>query len=449
MRPQSARFSRSSRHLGLTLLVLFTSAPLALAVCTLSPIAPGDYTFTIPFDGHDRAYDLHVPATVDGMRPVPIVLDFHGFTSTKEAQAAGSGFYAKSDEQGFVVVHPQGYVNSWNAGDFCCGSAQADNLDDVGLAIAIVAEVSAITNLHHGRVYATGHSNGGAMTHRLGCEASDVFAAIAPVAYPIDKNPLTDCQPTRPIAVNHFHGYDDEVVAYLGGPFSVPVIDSLAQWGTADGCTGGTTTTWDDGLGNLCETYLTCAGAVEAQLCSMTGIHNLYINTVLDIADVGWDFLYRFTLPLPDRDSDGIPDQDDNCPSVPNPDQLDTDRDCVGDACTGASPPNVLRNDELAPPVDRAATPFADIFVGVGANSLDALGPTLMPTPGEGSDPTENGSLDRDDLYVVAVSAPFIDPDSIVLGDDRRSLVFYQLEGAPGGGPLLVTRTGTDLVLSL
>ena len=107
----------------------------------------------------------------------------------------------------------------------------------------------------------------------------------------------------------------------------------------------------------------------------------------------------------------------------------------------------MLRNDELAPPLDRATTPFAQIFVGVGANSLDALGPTSTPTPGEGSDPTANGSPDLDDLYEVAVSAPFTDADSIVLGDDRRPLVFYQLEGV-SGGPLLVTRTGTDVVLS-
>ena len=35
----------------------------------------------------------------------------------------------------------------------------------------------------------------------------------------------------------------------------------------------------------------------------------------------------------PDRDGDGVPNDDDNCPDVPNPDQADSDFDGIGDAC--------------------------------------------------------------------------------------------------------------------
>ncbi len=41
----------------------------------------------------------------------------------------------------------------------------------------------------------------------------------------------------------------------------------------------------------------------------------------------------EFTAALVDTDDDGLPDKTDNCPSVPNPDQLDSDLDGYGDVC--------------------------------------------------------------------------------------------------------------------
>ena len=42
---------------------------------------------------------------------------------------------------------------------------------------------------------------------------------------------------------------------------------------------------------------------------------------------------YAPPAPPPDRDHDGVPDANDNCPDVPNPDQADADKDGVGDVC--------------------------------------------------------------------------------------------------------------------
>jgi hypothetical protein len=62
-------------------------------------------------------------------------------------------------------------------------------------------------------------------------------------------------------------------------------------------------------------------------------------------------------VPPPDRDRDGIPDFQDNCPTVANPDQLDIDRNGIGAACqtTTEIPP---------PPPPPTPPPFPYKYIG-------------------------------------------------------------------------------------
>ncbi len=312
-------------------------------VCGGPQLEPGDHLDRmLTVDGQIREYDVHVPASYDGSLPVPLVLDLHGISSTKEEQASRSGFKAKSDQAGFVIAYPQALSISiqgpaWNAG-FCCGSQ-----DDVGFAKAIVGAVDDVVNIDHSRVYATGLSLGGAMSHWLACQAADVFAATAPVSHPVYADFLfrgvSTCGfdvPARPISIDHFHGLGDAVVPYDGAdffPFFPPARDSFNYWAQVNGCAGSPTITFDNGAGSICETFTNCQDGVRVELCSLEGEHVLYGNEVLDIADRAWDFLRQARLPLPDRDLDEIPDQDDNCPTIANADQADSDGDCLGDAC--------------------------------------------------------------------------------------------------------------------
>src|SRR5690349_18796236 len=83
---------------------------------------------------------------------------------------------------GGIAVHPDGTgaFLGWNAGD-CCGTASASGVDDVGLVGAILDRLETEMCVDTARIYSTGFSNGGFLSHRLGCELSDRIAAIAPV----------------------------------------------------------------------------------------------------------------------------------------------------------------------------------------------------------------------------------------------------------------------------
>jgi polyhydroxybutyrate depolymerase len=341
---------RPNAHLRVAFVVLLfaslvgASAPPSAADCRTNTLAPGDATFTMMFGGRSRSFDIHVPPGYTGMLPVALVLDLHGLGSNPRQQAAISGFREKSDQVGFLVAYPRGVANSWNAYG-CCGSADLQNIDDVGFLKAVVDQISSMGRINHGRVYITGLSNGGFMSHRMACEAADVFAAAAPVSAPLNLNDPTQCRPVRPITVVHFHGLRDTTVPYAGGGILgfQSAQNSLGSWANINGCVG-SATVLSLGGPSLCETFTSCSEGAHSGLCSLDGTHVLYgSQSALNIADYAWDNVFsRHTLPLGDQDADGVPDRDDNCVSVANPDQADANGNCIGDLCE-ALRPNILR----------------------------------------------------------------------------------------------------------
>lgn len=315
----------------------------AEAECKMgTALSPGDQMFDLEFGGRNRTYILHVPPGYDGKKPVPLVFDLHGFSSNGPQQLGLSGFEQVADKEGFLVVAPTGYMNSWN-GDIAFGSAFMAMLDDVGLMKAIVDQIAGMANIDHGRVFSTGLSNGAAMSNTLGCQAADTFAGVAPVADPLDIGRAT-CMPAQPTSVIGFHGYSDEYVPYEGGPGGGPrlpepfpsIPDTLKAWAEIMGCMGEPEVETISGM-NKCEIYRTCGNGAEVGYCSIAGGHVLYQQNVLNIAEYAWNFFSKHQLTLPDADGDLINDADDNCPSVNNPDQADADGDCIGDACECAA----------------------------------------------------------------------------------------------------------------
>ncbi len=113
------------------------------------------------------------------------------------------------------------------------------NRDDVGFIQQIITQVSETYCIDTSRIYVNGLSNGGGMTHRLACEAAELFAAVGMVAGAY--NPLPDgCNPSRPVPIIAFHGTDDRIVPYHGGQgggFDLPDVHSwAAEWAERNEC---------------------------------------------------------------------------------------------------------------------------------------------------------------------------------------------------------------------
>jgi len=244
-------------------------APAAVA-CTGKTAMTGNATWTIQSGGVSRTMIVHVPTGYDPARGTPLVVNFHGYTSDAAQEALLSLMSPKADAAGFVVIYPNGTgaPQSWNAGA-CCGSAAATGVDDIAFVKDLLAAANDRLCIDPARVYATGMSNGGFLSHRIGCELADRFAAIAPVAGVLG---MTSCTPARPIPVLGFHGTLDTLVPYGCDPaIGFPAVaDTYAAWAARDACASTPVETFRNGDAH-CSTYSGCAGGAEVTLCTIDG----------------------------------------------------------------------------------------------------------------------------------------------------------------------------------
>lgn len=309
------------------IVIVLLQAAWTVGQAAAEPLAPGDYSFSIEHGGQKRSYLVHVPPQAVNRKPLPVVLNFHGATSNGRQQERYSGMDSAADRFGFIAVYPNGTGRlghlSWNAG-LCCAFAMFHREDDVGFVRALVDDLPKRTAIDHTRIYATGISNGAMMSYRLAVEASDLIAAIAPVA---GAMVLHDFRPARPIAIMHIHSVDDPFAGYHGGygrlgkpgyNMGNPDVEQmLARWRAFDKCpdearvgpvlkgAAGTSN-----AGNSATKYVwgPCADGTEIVLWKLTGSGHVWPGaaqvrflgrptSLFDANQEIWRFFTRFSLP--------------------------------------------------------------------------------------------------------------------------------------------------------
>lgn len=280
----------------------------AAPTCAGKAALSGDLEWTIPSKGRDRTVHVHVPTKYDATKGTPVVFNFHGYTSNADEQAAYTGMNRKADEAGFIAVHAEGIgqQQSWNAGA-CCGEAMETKVDDVALVGAILDELEAKLCADTKRVFATGMSNGGFLSHRLACELANRIAAVAPVAGVMG---IPTCLPARPVSVMHFHGTYDTLVPYDGVDSSDRKFRSVAAtrdgWAQRNACTDLPRTTFENG-DVKCTTQDKCAAGAEVTLCTVEGGGHTWPGAIpigvskttqsIRATDAMWEFFQKHPMP--------------------------------------------------------------------------------------------------------------------------------------------------------
>jgi polyhydroxybutyrate depolymerase len=230
------------------------------ATCAGKTAQPLDAEWTVTVGGATRRANVHVPASYQPGTATPVILNIHGRTDNAAGQANLSHAIAKSDAEGFILVHPMSATSptSWNSGT-CCSPANSSGVDDVGFFNALVDKLKTDLCVDDNRIYAMGMSNGGYMSHTLACSV-DWIAAIGPVAGLLLQSP---CNPTHPIPAMLVNGTSDQLSQYSFVP------QGVSFWADHNQCTTETETFRQGDI--ACVTHGGCTGGADVVLCTVDG----------------------------------------------------------------------------------------------------------------------------------------------------------------------------------
>lgn len=173
-------------------------------------------TVTQTIDGILRSFIVYLPTGYNNAGKMPMILAIHGGSGTPEGMIAIANFKPIAEKDKVVLIYPAGIEKNWND-----GRPTAPNqlgINDVSFFNRLCDYMISNYPVDGSRIYATGISNGGFMSSRLGCELSSRIAAIAVVAATMETTTIEPgCNPGRPVPAIYIHGTADPLVPFAGG----------------------------------------------------------------------------------------------------------------------------------------------------------------------------------------------------------------------------------------
>jgi polyhydroxybutyrate depolymerase len=157
-----------------------------------------------------RWYLRQVPPAHDGRRPVPVVVDLHGYGEGAVGHAQSTQLGPLGAVEGFVTITPQGRGSpaAWDASP---GSPDVAFLED------LLDQAERSLCVDTARVFVSGASNGAMMAVTLACDTDDRVAAVAAVAGVEVADDCDRARSDRPLPIVAFHGTEDPTIRYDGG----------------------------------------------------------------------------------------------------------------------------------------------------------------------------------------------------------------------------------------
>jgi polyhydroxybutyrate depolymerase len=201
----------------------------------------------IEHDGLNRQAFMYNPTPFSqDKKALVIVLHGGGSTARTFHRYTKYGFTNLAKEDNFLVVYPEGLGKSWNDGPRdTIAYARKHKIDDIGFISKLIDHMVENYNADPNLVFATGMSNGGFMSIRLGSELSDKIKGIAPVTANLPVFSKGNWPNKSGVSMLMMNATEDPLVPYEGGFVNVlrskrgevlSTDESLKMWASKNGC---------------------------------------------------------------------------------------------------------------------------------------------------------------------------------------------------------------------
>ena len=201
-------------------------------------------TINLTIDGNIRSFVIYIPIGYNNAGKMPLIFAIHGGSGTPEGMINIANFKTIADRDKVVLVYPAGVQNNWNDGRPTIPNQLGIN--DVRFFNQLCDYMINNYSVDGAKIYATGISNGGFMSSRLGCELSNRIAAIVVDAATIEATTIApNCNPGRSVPAIYIHGTTDPLVPFTGGQMTaggtaggtiLSHFQAIDKWITINGC---------------------------------------------------------------------------------------------------------------------------------------------------------------------------------------------------------------------
>ncbi|KAK6396992.1 hypothetical protein LTR65_007491 [Meristemomyces frigidus] len=211
------------------------------------------FSFVNPSDQVLRNWTIHIPRFYNINSASPLIFAFPGNGETATNIEGETGLDDSIVNPYAVVAYVNGYALGFASNPAYSPQGQYSFVDDIGFIQALITNITSSYCIDTGRIFATGHSNGGGFCGVLACHPtlSNTFAAFAPnsgafytnntggsqdptTVEPVNTPVEALCLPGRNnVPILEFHGTNDGTISYLGtGNRGSPgkVVPSIPHW---------------------------------------------------------------------------------------------------------------------------------------------------------------------------------------------------------------------------